>query len=33
MAGFIFWCGFLISIAVGSVIFANTNAGKKFLKD
>ncbi len=33
MVGFIFWCGFLISIALFFLLFANTNAGKKFLKD
>jgi hypothetical protein len=33
MAGFLFWCGFLLCIAWGVFIFAHTKTGRKFLKD
>jgi hypothetical protein len=33
MAGFLFWCGFLMAIAWGVFIFAHTKAGKRFFDE
>ena len=32
MAGFIYWCCFLMAIAIGALIFANSKQGKKTLE-